>query len=77
MLPSKVVVVNPRARQASYLESRLLQIQIITTPHSLVAGYFFNEQGEAEPIWGQPLDPHTQRMHAQAQKFAPKPEETK
>lgn len=58
-----------------------LKIKAITAPRSpLVAeGYFFNEQGEmtAEPIWGQPLDPQTQRMQAEAQKFAPKPEETK
>jgi hypothetical protein len=47
-------------------------------PH-VAEGYFFNEQGQmtAEPIWGQPLDPHTQRMQAEAQKFAPKHEETK
>lgn len=64
------------------LKARLsLRIQAITTPRIpfVAEGYFFNEQGEmtAEPIWGQPLDPHTQRMQAEAQKFAPKHEETK
>jgi len=79
---SGVALTQEEQDQSDIARARLsLRIQAMTTPRNpLVAeGYFFNEQGEmtAEPIWGQPLDPLTQRMQAEAQKFAPKPEETK
>lgn len=79
---SGVALTQKEQDQSDIARARLsLRIQAMTTPRNpLVAeGYFFNEQGEmtAEPIWGQPLDPHTQRMQAEAQKFAPKPHETK